>query len=267
MTVVANAVGVLAEDRLLHTGNGEGLRIADCVQNEVKGVAADITECAKTCGLVLDKGGTKRSRNAATASATRLDVVDITKLARLNDLLDRLHVGVEARLEADGKNLSALLLCLNDVNSLIERYAHGLLKQNVNACLKSVNGARSVLTVVGTNADAVELERLVGEHLNVVLIIGLNAFNAVLFKESLCLAGNEVAACNDLNVGLGLVSLNVSVCDPAGTDNTDTHFFRGVNGGNVLVFFKRIQVCHSEILQCVCFLFYFMKRITVLRTL
>ena len=182
-------VGIRAEEGRLIAGNGERLGIANCVENHIQGVATDVTECTKTCGLVLDKGGAVRRGNTATATATGLDVVDLTKLAGLNDLLDHLHVLVKAGLEADRDDLAALLLGAADGNRLVQRDGHGLLEKNRDAVLEGINGALGVGGVVGANADAVKLLGL--EHR---VVVGVNVHRVrdiELLQEGLGLAGND----------------------------------------------------------------------------
>ena len=82
-----------------------------------------------------------------------------------------------------------------------------------------MDSAGSVLAVVGADADAVEI-LFVGDKL-FVAVVASYAFNAVLLEESFGLAGNEVGACDDFNVGHMLVGFHMSVCNPAGTDDTD----------------------------------------------
>ena len=190
-------------------------------------------------------------------SAAGLDVVDLAELARLADLLDHLHISVKSGLEADGEDLAALLFCLHNLNSLVEGYGEGLLEEHVYALLECVNCGLCVLTVVGADRNCVESEGLVVEHFLVGSVFGLDAFNAVLFEELCCLAGNEVCACNDLNVGLIEVSLHVRVCDPAASDDTDAKLPGGIDLGLNLSF-KGIKSCHRFVCHC-----FFLQKICI----
>ena len=121
-----------------------------------------------------------------------------------------------------------LLLSAADLYSLLGGYAHRLLEKNMYACLHCVDSANGVGTVVGTNGNGIKLKSLVSQHLLVGSVVGLNTLNAVLLEESLSLSGDEVCACDDLNVGHLLVGSDVRICYPSGSDYTDTELSGGV---------------------------------------
>ena len=133
-------------------------------------------------------------------------------------LLDHLHVGVIAGLEADSQNLAALLLSTADFNGLVQSDGKGLFEQYVYAVLQSVDGRLLMRGVVGADAYAVQLF-VVDELL--VARIEANALYAELLHESFSLAGNQIGSRNDFNVGHLLVAQYMAFCDPASTDDTD----------------------------------------------
>ena len=242
---IVGVVRTLAEEGRLVAGNGQGLGIADGIEDHVQGVAADIAQSAQACGAVFDEGGTEGSGDASAAAAAGLDVVDVAQDAGLDDLLDHLHVLVHTGLEADGNHLAGLLLGLADSDGLFQGDAHGLLQQDVQAGLQRVDGALGMGAVVGADADGVQVQGLVGQHLGVVAV-ALNAFHAQVCEELLSLAGDQVGTCHDLNVGLLQVADHVSLGDPAAADDTDADLLGSVNIAGGLYIFETIQnaFCH-----------------------
>ena len=85
------------------------------------------------------------------------------------------------------------------VNRVSERA--GLFKKDVHACTQSRDGAGHMLTVVGTNADGIELKALVRKHFGVILIMVLCVGKSVRFNEKLYLSRLKVAYCNNLYSG------------------------------------------------------------------
>ena len=55
--------------------------------------------------------------------------------------------------------------------------------------------------------------------------VAANALNLPFLEECLRLAFNEVCARNDFNIGHLLVTVDVRVSNPAGTDNTNLELF------------------------------------------
>ena len=238
---IVGVVGVGAKEVGLVTRNGQRLGIANCVENHIQGIATDITKCANTCGFILNKSGAVRRGNTATATATGLNVVDLAENAALADLLDHLHVRIHSGLVTDGEDLAACLLCFDNFNSLIKSYGEGLFEKYVYACVEAVDSGLCVLTVVGANRNCIEVEALVLKHFLVRSVVGLNTFNAKLFKELLCLAGNKVSTRNDIYVGLLQIRSDVRLCDPTGTNDTYAHSSVGVNYLFFLIVLEIIQ--------------------------
>ncbi len=123
--------------------------------------------------------------------------------------------------------------------------------------LERVDCGLGVLTVVGADGDRIKSERLVVDQLLVGSVVGLDALDAVLCEESGGLAGNEVSACDDLNVGLCEVSLDVRICNPAAADNGHTQLAGSVNSaaflrGEGIQTFHRF-VCHDLFLRILFF--------------
>ena len=108
-----------------------------------------------------------------------------------------------------------------------------------------------MLTVVGADGHGVEIEALVVQHLLVGSVIGLDALNLVLLKESGGLAGDQIASCNDLHVGLLLEGAHVRAGDPAASDKANAQLFGSVNSLCFPDVLKRVQIliqCHVQIL-------------------
>ena len=72
----------------------------------------------------------------------------------------------------------------------------------MEAVFQRADGGLGVLTVVGADGDGVEMKRLVGNHFLVGGVIGFDVGQAVLFKKGLGLAGDQVAAGHDFDIGL-----------------------------------------------------------------
>ena len=127
-----------------------------------------------------------------------MDVVNVAQLAGFDDLFDHLHIGVKARLEADRKDLAALFLGLYDVGRFFDGDGKRLFEKHVDTVFERGNRTARVLAVVGADADGVE--RFLVEHF-LVIGVGVYAAYAEFVKESIGLAGNEVTAGNDFNIG------------------------------------------------------------------
>ena len=107
--------------------------------------------------------------------------------------------------------------------------------------------------VVSTDRNCIELEALVIKHFLVRSVIGLSTRDAVLSHVSGSLAGNNISARNDLNVGHIFVRIHMSVCDPSASDDTDTKLSARVNNcivGLYIIIKSRIHFfCHFLILH------------------
>ena len=124
-----------------------------------------------------------------------MDIIDLSKHARFDDFFDHTHIGIKARLKADGKNPTGLFFGLNDFRSLFNGHGKRFFDKNVYPGVQRVNDARCVLTIIGADADGVEL--FLGEHF-LVACIAVNALYAEFIKKGLRLAGNDIRAANDL---------------------------------------------------------------------
>ena len=193
--------------------NGEGLGIADGVEHHVQRIAADIAHGADAAGGLFDKGTV---RDAATAAAAGLDVIDLAQHTAVHDALDHLHVFIHARLEADGEQLAALFLGAHDFHSLFGGDAHGLFQQHVHTRVERVDGGLRVGHVIGAVAHRVELFRL--QHGGVVRVIP-GALHAPLLSERFRLAGDQVGQGDDFHIVHLEEALNMGFGDPAGADN------------------------------------------------
>ena len=162
-----------------------------------------------------------------TAAAAGLDVVDLAQLAGFDDLLDHLHILGQARLEADGDDLAALLLGAADFDRLLKRHAHRLFKQDVQAVLKGVHGADAVVAVVDADAHRVHGD---GVH-HFPEVDERGRVHLMLLEELSRLAGDQVAGRDDLHVRLIEVRLDVGVGDAAGADDADAQLCFAVHGG------------------------------------
>ena len=99
---IVTVVGVGAEECGLITGNGQRLGIADGIENHVQGIAADVAQGAQTCGSILNEGGAIGGRDASSAAAAGLDVVNLTQNAGIDDpfllvdlkLIDQLYFAI-----------------------------------------------------------------------------------------------------------------------------------------------------------------------------
>ena len=170
--------------------------IAHGVEHHVQGIASNVTQGADACGLFFNEGAVG---NAAAAASAGLDVIDFSQGARFHDLLDLLHVGVHARLKADGQQLAAGLLRADDVRRLLNRRGHRLFQQHIDARIERVDGTYRVLGVVGAYADCVQL--LVVQH-GLVVRIEIAAGHTIARGKFLSLAGDQVCHGNNLNIRL-----------------------------------------------------------------
>ena len=73
-----------------------------------------------------------------SAAASCLNIVNSAELARLNYLLNHLHISVKTGLEAYGNNFAAFLFCLADSDSLIKSNSHRFFKKHRKTVLKRV---------------------------------------------------------------------------------------------------------------------------------
>ena len=205
-------LGVLPKEIGGVAGYGKRLRISDGVEHHIERIASDITECADTCGLILDKS---TSRNTAAAASSGLDIVDLTESTGLTDALDHSHVCVKAGLEADGNEFPGALLGASHLDSLIKRYAHRLLEKTVASVLKRVDRAAAMLAVVG--ADAYNIEVFLLEHFEMVRISSCMDL-LVRCEEIVRFSGDYVGACDDLHIVKLKVLTEMRPRDRSGTD-------------------------------------------------
>ena len=116
-----------------------------------------------------------------------------------------------------------------------------------------------MLAVVGADGHGIQLQALVIQHLLVGGIIGFDALHAIALEEGCRLAGNQVAARDQLDIGHPLVGINVRICDPAAPDDTDAQLAIGVDDLlDLLVCIIQLGIhflCHIRNLLCIiCFL-------------
>ena len=233
--------------------NGQGLGVADGVEHAVQRVAADVSHRADAAGGLFDERGV---RDAPSAAAAGLHVVDLAQHARVDDLLDHLHVLVKARLEADGQHLAALLLGAHDLHRFLGGHAHGLLQQHVDALFQRVDGAGRVLGVVGAHADRVQL--LVVQH-GLVVGVEITVLDAVALGELLRLAGDQIGHRHNLDVLHALIGLDVRLRNPARADDANAQLVLVAHLDLFLYdgLLKCAQYfiagfCHCEIPSCLC---------------
>ena len=229
--------GVFAEERGGVARDGQRLRVADRFKQHVERIGADIADRADTGGILLDKCGAERRRNAVTAAAARLEVIDIAQLAGIDDLLDHLHVFAHARLEADGQKLAARLFRLHDGDRFIERHGERLFEHHVDAVLQRVDGAGGVLAVIGADADGVEL--LGVDHGAVVRIIP-HALDPEPLHQRLRLARHKLGSRNNLYIIHLLIFHDMRFGNPAGADDADTDLLPAGSGETGVSLFKLI---------------------------
>ena len=84
--LVAVGFGVFSKIVGLKARNGNGLGIAEGIEAHIQGVTANVGKCANTCGILADKGILVIvCGNAATATSSRLNVIDLAKLNKINN--------------------------------------------------------------------------------------------------------------------------------------------------------------------------------------
>ena len=131
-------------------------------------------------------------RNSAPTSAAGLNIVDFSELAGLDDLLDLLHIFIEARLKADREDLSGSPSAARHVSTASSRVTeNGFSRSTFTPCFSAQTGRRGVPTVVRADGNRVEL--LLFEHF-LVRSVNVDALDAEFLEESLRLAGDDVAA-------------------------------------------------------------------------
>ena len=140
-----------------------------------------------------------------SAAAAGLNIVNSAELARLNYLLNHLHISVKTGLEAYGNNFAALLFCLADSDSLIKSNRHRFFKKHRKTMLKRVNGALRMGAVVGADRYGVKVHGV-----NHFLVIGEGfSLYAVILEKLFSLSGDKIGAGYYLNIGLLFVACNV----------------------------------------------------------
>jgi hypothetical protein len=98
--------------------------------------------------------------------------------------------------------------------------------------------------IVGADADSVNFACVDQLFVaGVALCVGNTTLNA----ESLCLAGNQVSACNDFYVGHFCVLTHVGAGNPAGTDDTDLQFLGGVDDLLSKIALESIQIVFAYV--------------------
>ena len=155
-------------------------------------------------------------------------------------------------IKCNRNRLTALLFGLHNLDGFLKGYREGLLKQNVDSVLKSIDRGSCVLAVVSTNGNGIKVEGLIVDHFLVRSVIGLNALNTVFLEELLGLAGDKVASCDDLNVGLLEVGLQMRACDPSASDNTNAELLCSVNYCLCLIALESVKICiicHNKLLS------------------
>ena len=100
-----------------------------------------------------------------------------------------------------------------------------------------------MLTVVGADGNCIKVKGFIVKHFLVGGVVGLDALDAVLFKESRRLAGYKIRSCHDLNIGLVEIRLDVRACYPAAADNADAQLAGCVNAFGGLCG-KGVQTVH-----------------------
>ncbi len=140
-----------------------------------------------------------------SAAAAGLNIVNSAELARLNYLLNHLHISVETGLEAYGNYLAALLFCLANSDSLFKSNSHRFFKKNRKTVLKRVNCAFRMGAVVGADRYGVKVHGVnhflvIGERLSLYLVI---------LEKLFSLSGDKIGAGYYLNIGLLFVACNV----------------------------------------------------------
>ena len=111
-----------------------------------------------------------------SAAAACLNIVNSAELARLNYLLNHLHISVKTGLEAYGNDLATLLFSLADSYCFFKSNSHRFFKKNRKTVLKRVNCAFRMGAVVGANAYRVKVHGVnhflvIGERLSLYLVI------------------------------------------------------------------------------------------------
>ncbi len=219
--------GILAEEIGSIAGYGQRPGIAHGVQQHVQRVAADVAHGADAAGLLVDECGAVRGRDAGPAAAAGLDIVNLAQLAGIYDLLDALHVGAHSGLEADGEDFAALLLGAHDFHGFVHGNGKGLLQHDMDTVLQCVDGAGSVLTVIGADTDGIQFLCL--QH-GVSAFIAADALQLIGLAELLGLGGNQVSGGYDF------------LRNPAGADDAYFYFHAGIDFGLLVIdVFKTVQ--------------------------
>ena len=115
-----------------------------------------------------------------------------------------------------------------------------------------------MLTVVCTNANRIKLKTFIIKHFLVRRIVGFNAFKLIFFEKFASLAGYEVAACNNFNIGALEICLHVRIGNAAGADEADSDLSSGVcDRGLDIGIFERVKIRVSVSCNYFCHAFIF----------